>query len=131
VALLVAWICGIGGTTLLPSLLGQHFGAVPICIDACGYSITTDHPGWNFAAAALFFWLGPICESEAFGALVVGFVAWSQILIRFGPQAPPPDVPRWGYPWPQAAPATSVAPAPGPVPKPATSPTRPADRGKP
>ncbi len=116
VALLVAWICGIGGTTLLPSLLGQHFGAAPMCIDSCGYSITTDQPGWNFAAAALFFWLGPIYEYEALGVLVVGFVAWSQILIRFGPQAPPPEVPRWGYPWPQAAPATSVTSAPVPVP---------------
>ena len=34
-ALPVAWICGIGGTTLLPALLGQRFGAVPMCIDGC------------------------------------------------------------------------------------------------
>lgn len=142
VALLVAWICGIGGTTLLPSLLGQHFGAAPMCIDACGYSITTDQPGWNFVAAALFFWLGPIYEGPAFGILVVGFVAWSQILLRFGPSAPPPEVPRWGsaqqtwhplpapYPWPQpVAPAASTAPPPGPVSAPATPPTQPPDNG--
>jgi len=142
VALLVAWTCGIGGTTLLPSLLGQHFGAVPMCIDGCGYSITTDQPGWNFVAAALFFWLGPLYEGQALGALIVGFVAWSQILIRFGLAAPPPEVPRWGraqqasyplpapYPWPQAvAPAASTAPPPGPVPAPATPPTQLPDNG--
>ena len=78
VALLVAWICGIGGTTLLPALLGQHFGTVPICIDGCAYSITTDNPGPNFLGAALLFWLGPLYEGQALGALIVGFVGWSQ-----------------------------------------------------
>ena len=108
-ALPVAWICAIGGTTLLPALLGQHFGAVPICIDGCGYTITTDNPGPNFLVAAMFFWLGPFIESQALGALIVGFVAWSQILIRFGPTAPPPAVPDWSR-----APQASYPPAPFP-----------------
>ena len=143
VAFLLAWICGIGGTTLLPSLLGQHFGAVPGCIDGCGYAITSEGPpGANFLAAATVFWLGPIFEGPAFGILVVGFIAWSQILLRFGPAAPPPEVPRWGgaqqasyplpapYPWPQpGAPAASTAPPPWPVPAPTTPPTQPADNG--
>lgn len=142
VALLLAWICGIGSTTLLPSLLGQHFGAVPLCIDGCGYGISTGAPGPTFVAAALFCWLGPISEGPAFGILVVGFIAWSQILTRFGPAAPPPDVPRWQrtqqapyplpgpYAWPHpVAPTDSAAPPPGPVRAPATPPTQLPDNG--
>jgi hypothetical protein len=141
VALPVAWICGIGGSTLLPAILGQHFGAAPMCIDACGYSITTDQPGWNFLAAVLFFWLGPAYEGQALGALIVGFVAWSLILVRFGPPAPPPEVPYWGraqawyppsepYPWTQPfAGSASAAQAPRPVDAPETPPTPLNDEG--
>ena len=139
-ALPVAWICAIGGTTLLPALLGQHFGAVPICIDGCGYTITTDNPGPNFLAAAIFFWLGPFIDSHALGALIVGFVAWSQILIRFGPTAPPPAVPGWSrapqasypmpapFPWQQPiAPAALRPPPPEPISASATPPNQPVD----
>ena len=141
VALPVAWICGIGGSTLLPALLGQHFGAAPMCIDACGYSITTDQPAWNFLAAVLFFWLAPAYEGQALGCLIVGFVAWSQILVRFGPPAPPPEVPRWGraqawyppserYPWPQpVAASASETPAPRPVDAPEARPAPLGDEG--
>ena len=74
--------------------------------------------------------------------LVVGFVAWSQILRSFGPPAPPPSLPRWGsaqqesqllpapYPWPYpVGPTAPMVPSSGAVPAPAKPPTQPADNG--
>ncbi len=141
-ALLLAWFCGIAGTTLLPALLGQHFGVNPICVDACGYSTTTDDPGSSVLAAGLFFAFAPMADRYAAGALAVGFVIWSQVFVRFGPPVPqratswreqgwqgsyPPSTP---YQWSQrAVPEASDAPTSGPDPTPATPPTQPGDQG--
>ena len=115
-ALLLAWIGGIGGSMVLPWFLRQNVGAAQACLDGCSLLVRSDDPTSGFVLGAIFFWLGAAIEYEAFGALVLGFVVWSQVLLRYGPPAPPPRVPRWGL-----APEASFEP-PGQVPSLATAP---------